>query len=502
MKNILEYIEAAAARAPEKTVIGTEQGIVCYKDFLAHIQNIGTFLNAENVFKKPVAVLAGKDAVCLELAFGAVAAGGFYTILDDKMPAERISKILGKLRPAMLLTDRAHYEAAVFAAGDTQIAVYEDIVETQADFSALEKVRAEQIDTDVLYILFTSGSTGNPKGVVVTHRSVLAYTAWVTQAFGFDAQTVFGSQTPFYFSMSVTDIFSALSCAATIEVIPKALFSFPVELIRYLNDKKINTIYWVPSALSIVANFKTFSAIRPAHLQKVLFAGEVMPTKQLNYWIDSLSPDILYANLFGPTETTDICTFYKLNRRFRNDEGIPIGRHCDNCGVLIVDENGRESDCGELYARGSFLAAGYYNDPEKTAAVFVQNPLQNAYPETVYKTGDLVKVNPYGEIEYLSRKDFQIKHMGYRIELGEIENSLNVVDSVKSCACVYDAQADKIVFVFEGKKQSSAELCAKAEAALPAYMRPNVYVRVRTMPTNANGKTDRKYLTANYQNLK
>ena len=200
--------------------------------------------------------------------------------------------------------------------------------------------------------------------------------------------------------------------------------------------------------MAIVSNFKLFDFMKPEYLKTVLFAGEVMPTKHLNYWINNLGDEITYANLFGPTETTDICTYYVVNRRFADDEPLPIGRHCDNCNVFILNEKGEEAEPGEegeLYARGSFLSAGYYNNPEKTAEAFVQNPLNTAYPEIVYKTGDLVKEAENGDIMYICRKDYQIKHMGYRIELGEIEAAVSSVENVQECACVYDEQNDKIV---------------------------------------------------------
>lgn len=501
MKNVLEFIEQSEKSFPDKSVIGDEHGYTSFSLFYNNIKALGSALLKYNVLKKPVAVFTGKNAKCLELAFSAVAAGGFYTIIDDKMPADRIEKIFTKLMPAAILTDRDNFKKAKEIGFSGEVLVYEDIINTAINEAELLSIRERQIDTDILYILFTSGSTGNPKGVVISHKSVIAYTDWVTNEFGFNNDTVFGSQTPFYFSMSVTDIFSTLKCGATLEIIPKSHFAFPVQLIGYLNEKKINTIYWVPSALSIVANFKTFEAVKPEYLKNILFAGEVMPTKQLNYWIENLGDEKVYANLFGPTETTDICTFYRVNRKFRNDESIPIGVHCDNCGVMIVTDDLKEGSSGELYARGSFLANGYYNDKEKTNLAFVQNPLQNAYPEMTYKTGDLVKINEFGEIEYVSRRDFQIKHMGYRIELGEIENNLNAVESIKSCACVYDKDEDKIVLVFEGKKQSEQELIEKSNSSLPAYMRPNVYKRIKLMPTNQNGKIDRKFLTLNYKNI-
>ena len=228
-----------------------------------------------------------------------------------------------------------------------------------------------------------------------------------------------------------------------------------------------------------------------------------MPVKQLNYWIKNI-PDCTYANLFGPTETTDICTFYVVNREFSDDESLPIGKSCDNCDVFIVKDDSTPAEIGEegeLLVRGSFLASGYYNNPEKTEAAFIQNPLNQAYPEKVYKTGDLVKVNEFGEIIYLTRKDFQIKRMGYRIELGEIESAANSLEKIKSCAAMYNQDDDCIFVVYEGGYKDTDEVLLEIKKRVPDYMCPNKVIRLKQMPHNANGKIDRAYLQSEYKNL-
>ena len=256
----------------------------------------------------------------------------------------------------------------------------------------------------------------------------------------------------------------------------------------------MNTLYWVPSAISIVSNMRVFDYAMPEYLRTVLFAGEVMPTKQLNYWINKLSDEVVFANLFGPTEATDICTFYRVNRKFRDDEPLPIGNACDNCDVFIVGDDGKAADEGELYIRGTFLASGYYNNPDKTAEAFVQNPLNSSYPEICYKTGDLVRLNEYGELMYKGRKDFQIKHMGYRIELGEIETAASAVEGMKECACVYDADNDKIVMFYSASRLKEDALFSELKSRLNDYLLPNRLVKLRELPHNANGKIDRKEL--------
>ena len=491
MKNVLELLERTAARLPRQTAFADQQCSYDYQTVVNIAESVGSALAANGDRNCPVAVLMERGAPCLVTLMGVLYSGNFYVVLDPEMPAERVNKILHTLQPTALICDEAHKDDPAGLDYDGKVYSAEALAAGQAQPELLQTVRRRMIDTDAA----GAEQTGNPKGVVVNHRSVLAYSAWAADTFGISEKTIFGNQTPFYFSMSVTDIYATIRTGAQLHVIPKSYFSFPALLIRYLNERQINTIYWVPSALSIVANLKVLDFMMAEHIEKVLFAGEVMPAKQLNYW-RSKYPNALFANLFGPTETTDICTYYIVDREIKDTESVPIGIACDNCDSFVVTEDGRLAGIGEegeLYARGSFLAMGYYNDPDKTAAAFVQNPLQSHYPERVYKTGDLVRWNERGELIYLSRRDFQIKHMGYRIELGEIETALYSVKGLREAVCFYDAMRDRIVCVYAGDLDTNT-LAKALRTALPKYMLPNVYEKLDALPHNANGKLDRAAL--------
>lgn len=501
-KSVLQYLERTCAKFPNKIAFADNKRKVTYTEFLANSKRIGSYLSVLEKMNKPIAILVDKSVECLELMMGVLYSGNFYTILDTKSPNERLENILSTLKPIAILTDLKNKEKAKTMTEENKVLCYNELIKKDVDDIYLKNVREKMIDTDPMYILFTSGSTGIPKGTVICHKSVIAYTNWVKDTFEINEQTTFGSQTPFYFSMSITDVFTTMLTGATFYIIPKMYFSFPVKLLQFLNEKKINTIYWVPSALSIVANLKALDEVKLQYLKKVLFAGEVMPIKQLNIWIEHL-PDVMFANLYGPTETTDICTYYVVDRKFNNMESLPIGKHCDNCNVIIIKEDGTEAkkgEEGELYVRGSFLAQGYYNNPEQTQKAFVQNPLNKSYPEIIYKTGDIVKENEKGELIYISRKDFQIKHMGYRIELGEIENGINAIDGIIICACIYDENSDKIVLFYQGEHLEEKDLLLEAQKRLPKYMCPNEIYSLRQLPYNANGKIDRKKLKAMFEN--
>ena len=425
-------------------------------------------------------------------------AGTPYVIIDVESPIERIRKIIQVASFKLLIFDEAnvhHWEALD---GYPSIIVQEGCT-LVIDEQGLEDRKKQIISTDPVYILFTSGSTGTPKGTVIHHQNIVNYIEWFTTCFNISDQTRFASQTPFYFSMSVSDVFATLFTGAFLYIVPKSYFTFPIKLFDVMNQMEINTIYWVPSAYQMIAQMKVLDYVLPQHLQFAMFAGEVMPTKVLNYWMDKL-PQVSFANLFGPTETTDICTYYKINRRFANDEILPIGKACENLEVFLINDKGElaaPKEEGELYVKGSFVANGYYQNPEKTKEAFVQNPLNPYYPEMVYKTGDLCKYNAQGELVYLCRKDFQIKHMGYRIELGEIEAGCNALDEIKTAFCLYNGQKDEIICCYVGKI-TQQDLNAKLQTKMPYYMIPQRYKVLSQIKLNQNGKIDRKYYQEEY----
>lgn len=504
--SVVQWLETTAKRFPERIAFVDEKKQYTWSELRRTALSIAAEINAAVRDRKvPVAVYMEKSADMLAAYMGIAYSGDFYSPIDTDMPRTRVEKILQTLQPAAVVTTR---ELAESAAGLKElypslgnVLCFEDMTGQKVGDDKAKEYADRILDTDLLYVLFTSGSTGTPKGVAIRHRSVIDYIDWVTDEFSITENDSFGNQAPFYFDNSILDIYSALKTGAALYIIPSSLFSQPVKLLQFLVDNKITTIFWVPSALIVVSRLKAFRNVDVSkYLKRVLFCGEVMPNKQLNIWRTWL-PGVLYANLYGPTEITDACTFYTVDRAFSDDEPLPIGRPMRNTEILVLDENDRlvagPEQIGELCVRGTSLAAGYYNDPERTAAAFVQNPLQTAYQEKIYRTGDLVKYNDRHELIYLSRKDFQIKHLGHRIELGEIETAVSSLEEISMCCCLYDDINNKIVLFLEQEFRRS-EINGRIRDLIPDYMLPGKVVCVDKLPLNANGKIDRVRLRKEY----
>ncbi len=493
--SVVYWLNETVKKYPDKTAIIDSNGGITYAEYKLKAQAIARRIIEINKgsLGKPVVVYLEKGKEVLVSFMGVAYSGCFYSPIDVEMPKSRVEKILEVLKPQIVITSRNLI--SIFTELDCSITyiIYEDIECVSDDEESVNPVVAKTIDTDLLYVLFTSGSTGVPKGVSICHRSVIDYIDWVTDTFDIKASDVFGNQAPFYFDNSILDIFSCLKTGATLQIIPKKLFFQPVPLLEYIKDNKINTIFWVPSALIVVSKLKAFRNVDLSKtLERVLFCGEVMPNKQLNIWRKYL-PNVLYANLYGPTEITDACTYYIVNREFADDEPLPIGIPMNNTDILVLNERDEfvtEGEIGELCVRGSSLAKGYYNNPEKTRESFVQNPLNTTVPEIIYRTGDLVKYNEYGELLYLSRKDFQIKHLGHRIELGEIETAVSSLEEITLCCCLYDEKKQKIVLFIDADLDREY-IRARIETLIPEYMIPGKVVYQNPMPINANGKIDR-----------
>lgn len=497
--NVLDYLERAGEKHPDKVVFADPQHEITYEECIRHARSIGTRIAQKGQTCKPVAVLIEREIESLEMFMGSVYSDNFYVPVGKKLPPGRISMILKSVQPLCLLCRESDREFVSGLDYDGEVLFYEEIVQTEADGTLLSNIRKRHIDTNPLYAIYTSGSTGTPKGVLVCHRSVIDLVEQFADCFGFDENEVFGNQAPFDFDVSVKDIYSTLRNGATMCIVTQRMISFPKELIPYLNEKKITTVIWAVSALALTASFKGLERDLPKYLKKIMFSGEVMPVKVLNYWREKL-PDAMYVNLYGPTEITCNCSYYIVDREFDLNETLPIGTAFPNTEMFLLNEQNQpagENEIGEICVRGTSLALGYYRNPDVTRMAFCQNPLNQDYPELIYRTGDLGKYRN-GELYYVTRRDFQIKHMGHRIELGEIESVLDSLDYISRSCCIYDGDREKIYMFYQAEEACDRRIVKDLQVYLPKYMCPNKYVFLEQLPLNKNGKIDRNQLKERY----
>lgn len=495
-RNVLEYLEESVRNNPDKIAVEDENISFRYDELLKFSLHIGSGLAKRAEKNSPIAVLAQKSVFTLGVFFGIVQAGCYYVLLNPDLPEMRLLQIQKVLKAKYLITDETYYEKAVKLIPKKRILLTENLMRTTIQRDRLEQIRTTMIDTDPLYANFTSGSTGVPKGVLVSHRSVLDFIDCFSEIFGIDDGDVIGNQAPFDFDVSVKDIYTAMKTGAKLVIIPKHLFSTPAPLLDYLCERRITTMIWAVSALCLISSFHGLDYKVPTTVRRILFSGETMPGKALDAWMMHL-PETEFVNLYGPTEITCNCTYHRIDRSRSYSEGIPIGKSFPNEDVFLIDEMGKRitlpGQTGEICVRGSALALGYINQKYQTRIAFVQNPQNNHYPEKIYRTGDMGCYNTDQELMFCGRKDFQIKYMGHRIELEEIEREISNIEGVERCCVVFDEEKQRLYGFYLGIPEKK-ELYTQLKAVLPGYMIPSAMHRVTVFPLTKNGKTDRKAL--------
>ncbi len=490
--NVIDYLDSIVKKCPDKLAYCDDDTQYNFLNTYNYSRSIASTLLNKGAHREPVLIFMKKSPKEIVSFFGTIAAGCYYVPIDEEMPGTRISLIIENCKPRFMIVDEKTAAKSDDLGFSGEVLLYDDIIKTEQNTKALEATRKSALDVDPIYIVFTSGSTGVPKGVCACHRSVIDYIEQLSETLGFDENTVFGNQTPLYFDACLKELYPTLKFGATTYLIPHSYFMFPTKLVAYMNEKKINTICWVVSALTMISAFKTFDTIKPEYLKLIAFGSEVFPIRQFHLWKEAC-PETRFFNLYGPTEGTGMCCYYPVTRELSDTDVIPIGFPFKNTEILLLkDDNtlAKDGEPGEICIRGTSVTLGYYNNPQKTSESFVQNPLNSAYPETIYKTGDIGKRNEYGELVFVSRKDYQIKHMGHRIELGEIEANVNLIDEIKLSGCVYDNEKGKIILFYVGEL-TNAELTVILKDKLPRYMIPNKIIKLDTMPLTANGKIDR-----------
>jgi len=502
--NVLSYFEQGARlRCPEKVAVKEQQREFTFAQFERFAKNCAALILQKTFAKnQPIPVFLPKSAESIVADLGVLYSANAYANLDIKSPPQRLKGMLQNLNPSVIVTSAAHTAAlrALDIPEEKLLLIEQAMVpEARYDNSALLQRLEGVIDTDPYCFIHTSGSTGVPKGVALNHRSTIDFVDWAFDRLGLDGTEVMGSLAPIYFDAYTLEFCTCIAKGATWVVVPEQLAMFPAKLVEFVTSQPINFIFWVPTIMVNIANLDLLATTRLDRLKKVFFIGEVFPTKHLNYWRRHL-PQAMFVNLYGPIEITVACTYFIVDRDLADEEKLPVGFPCRNTEILILNEQNqlaKVDEPGEICVRGSSLALGYYNNAERTARGFVQNPLNPHYPELIYRTGDSGYWNSRGEIMFLGRKDFQIKHLGYRIELGEIEHAVLQVDGIRNCCVVYNQNTKEITLFYECDEElAPGFIRERLLPHLPKYMLPTVFNRMELMPRNPNGKIDRQKLVA------
>jgi len=506
----------AARQWPDHAAIETSQETISYRELDELSNRLATVLVSRGCKRGDrVAILCEKSIDSYIGIYGILKAGCVYVPLDRRAPVSRLSYIVRDCSIKAILISAATAKKANQIAAETvdveffvsRTATVQGI--TEAPLLSFQSSAGSDpgapvpgiIDTDLAYILYTSGSTGAPKGVTISHLNSMSFVRWASEYAQVCMSDRVSGHAPLHFDLSIFDIFATASRGATLLPVPDGISVFPARLSDWVKNNRISIWYSVPSALTMMAQQSNFATATYGDLRLIIFAGEVFPVKFLRMWVEKL-PSVRFDNWYGPTET-NVITAYTLQGDETLEKPLPIGSACENVDIFLADENGQplgpDQHEGELCARGSFVALRYWGDAEKTARSFTFNELPH---ERTYRTGDLVKVCSDGVYEYVGRRDHMVKSRGYRIELGEIESALYKFDGVTEAVVIPVADEtignrllacvalDKI----GDREQTAHEILAFLSSRLPSYMIPESAKIVDELPKTSTGKINRQLL--------
>jgi amino acid adenylation domain-containing protein len=522
MNDILpNWVTRQAQRRPEAPAVVFQQECISYGR-LEETSNRLAHMLLRNGCQPgdTVGLLLPKSPAAIAGILGILKAGCAYVPLDPLSPARRLAKVFETCENEWVLaagTARERLEELQKAQFTRKLRIgwlderpprdatldgyfeFGFCLDDLLPFSG-EPPGIRNASLDPAYIMFTSGSTGNPKGVVITHSNVVHFVEWALSYFGIAEGERLSCHSPLHFDLSVFDIFGAFAAGAELHLVPPELNVLPNKLGSFIRDSQLTQWFSVPSILNYMAKFDVVAASDFPALKRLLWCGEVLPVPVLAYWMQRL-PHVTFTNLYGPTEATIASSYYTVPKRPEDLRAeIPIGSPCGGEQLYVLDEYMQpvnHGEVGDLYIQGAGLSPGYYKDPERTRAVFVRNPFSSEPSDRLYKTGDLARVGEDGLVYFVGRADTQVKSRGYRIELGEIAAALNALGTLREAAVVavpsngFEGTAICCAYVSAPRsKITPALLRTELSRVLPAYMLPSRWMALEELPKNANGKTD------------
>lgn len=496
MKNsILFRLEQTALKFRDKPAYSDISGSVMFGRVEEMAKRIGSALMERVKPRSAVAVMTGRNVMTPIAFLGIVYAGCFYAPIDATTPQARLCDILAVLNPDIILVDTESLEILKRINYNGRYVCTEELLLHDINEERLMEIARGSCPDDPLYVIFTSGSTGKPKGVITSSQALVCYIEAYTDVMGIDESDVLGNQSPLDYIAAIRDIYIPVFTGASMFIIPKEDFVVPAALFKTLNEQKITAVGWSVSVFTIMVKLGAFYEDCPSYLRKICFSGSTMPCRTLRAWQENL-PDARFVNQYGPTECTASCTYYVVGEVVQDEDTLPIGKPYDNYRVFLLDRDNepvRQGAIGEICVAGPALALGYYNDRELTQKSFIQNPLNHAYNELIYKTGDYGRLRGDGNLEFKGRMDRQVKHLGHRVELAEIDCVALGLESISEACAMYHSEKEAIYLYYIGSA-TVKETVVYLRGKLPGFMVPRRLVRLKEMPRLANGKTDMQAL--------
>lgn len=517
-----ELLSRTAAALPDKNALLFNNSNITYGELDRMSNRLRNLLS--DIGAKPqdrIGICMPRSIHSILGAFGILKAGAVYVPIDPFAPESRLNYIVSKCEIAILIISRdqlAKVSRTFSEDSPLKSVIIMDGVDTNLEINPAIRLLwwareqnelheaqppAKIEETELSYILFTSGSTGNPKGVMLSHRNAMTFINMACKFFDISDKDIFSNISPLHFDLSVFELYVAISAGATIAIIPESISIFPSKLAEFIEKNKITVWNSVPSALSLLATYANLDTFDLSSLRLVLFAGEVFPVKYLRQLLKNI-PGAQFYNIYGQTEANSSTYYLVDNTPGKEISLLPIGKSFPDFEVFALDENGREitdqQTKGELYVRSATIASGYWKDPEQSRQKFIENPLFPGSGEMVYKTGDIVRLDSDGNFVFLGRVDHMIKSRGYRIEIGEIEMVLTNHPQVKIAVVIPipdDLIGNRIAAIIvpsEGSTLGKEELVRHCSKLLPKYMVPEIVEIRDALPMTSSGKADRKKL--------